>query len=242
MSGLSLFDEETEPDAPGAWVERPFLCLDFETTGTDPFLARPVSVAAVLLGPDGWTEGDTLIVDAGVDIPESAAAIHGITEECVAEEGVAAIEVCRYLAARVQVAEQERRPVVMFNARFDWTLLKAEFSRYDTELPDCRIIDPFVIDRHLDKYRRGKRTLISVADHYDVRLDDAHAALADALATGEIARVLARTRLSHLSLDEMHAQQAAWYESWRVGFNDYLRRKGDMETVTPGWPLAIGAA
>lgn len=38
------------------WAENPILCLDFETTGTDPFTARPVSVAAAFVDGDGTVQ------------------------------------------------------------------------------------------------------------------------------------------------------------------------------------------
>ena len=44
------------------------------------------------------------------------------------------------------------------------------------------VIDPFVIDKHIDPYRKGKRTLTAVCEHHGVKQTDAHDATGDDLA------------------------------------------------------------
>lgn len=61
---------------------RDFACVDLETTGTDTARDRIVSIAIVLLGPDGSEEERwSRIVDPGVPIPPAVSRIHGITDE-----------------------------------------------------------------------------------------------------------------------------------------------------------------
>src|SRR5690606_31306719 len=85
-------------------------------------------------------------------------------------------------------------PVVAYNASYDFSLLTHECLRHGIaplESPGP-IIDPHVIDKAVDRYRKGKRTLEVVAAHYRVALDGAHEAAADAIAAGRVAQAIAR--------------------------------------------------
>ena len=55
------------------------------------------------------------------------------------------------------------------------------------------MVDPLVLDRHLDRYRRGKRKLIDMCGTYGVAVDadDLHAADADVLATLDLVHAIA---------------------------------------------------
>ncbi|MCA1008965.1 3'-5' exonuclease, partial [Rhodococcus hoagii] len=99
------------------------------------------------------------------------------------------------------------------------------------------VIDPFVIDRAMDPYRKGKRTLEATCNAYGVRLDDAHSASGDALAAARLAWKLARkfTRLSGL---DIMAEQAKWHADRQADFAAYLRREGkDASDVNGDWPM-----
>jgi DNA polymerase-3 subunit epsilon len=64
--------------------------LDFETTGVNPRECRPVSVAFNVVRENGAVSDRHRVVeviDCGVDVPEEAAAIHGLTTEKVRECG-----------------------------------------------------------------------------------------------------------------------------------------------------------
>jgi DNA polymerase III epsilon subunit-like protein len=85
-------------------------------------------------------------------------------------------------------------PVVAYNAPFDFSLLKYEALRHGIPpiLEPSPVIDPLVLDKAHDRFRRGKRTLEAVAAHYAVPLVGAHDAAADAIAAGRVAQALAR--------------------------------------------------
>ena len=63
-----------------SWSMHPRAAFDLETTGKDPREARIVT-ASIVLVDDGGTvvERYEWLADPGMDIPEEAAAIHGIT-------------------------------------------------------------------------------------------------------------------------------------------------------------------
>lgn len=131
---------------------------------------------------------------------------------------------------------------------FDLTLLSAELRRHD--LPSLRerldglapapVIDPYTIDRSVDRYRRGKRNLEAVCAEYGVALDSAHDASADALAAARLARAIAgrHPKVAALGPAELHRRQIEWYAEWAADFQSFLRRKGDATAVVDGtWPL-----
>ena len=83
----------TTTDAPGAptlWIDGPLLGFDTETTGTDVTRDRIVTAALVLShGPGREAETvATWLIDPGVEIPEAAAAVHGISTAHAREHGM----------------------------------------------------------------------------------------------------------------------------------------------------------
>lgn len=233
------------------WADRPFLCLDTETTGVDPFNDRIVETAAVRLYDDGDQTGDTLahdIVNPGVPIPGAAAEVHGITTERAETEGVSPQVALEQLAKQIWQHHDEQDgqgPVVMFNARFDWPILLAEAARHRVEFPVMApVLDPMLLDRMCDRYRKGGRRLELVADHYGVPIPEgeAHGARADALAAGLVMRrMLVRfPELREHTLASLWLHQAHGHEEWRQGFEDYLRRNKDPQAqIVPGWPVPV---
>ena len=66
-------------------LERPLAVIDLETTGTDTKLDRIVEVSVLKLSPGGETDHRTRRVNPGVPIPPEATAVHGITDDDVAD-------------------------------------------------------------------------------------------------------------------------------------------------------------
>ncbi|MCU1405607.1 MAG: polymerase subunit epsilon, partial [Glaciihabitans sp.] len=101
-------------------------------------------------------------------------------------------------------------------------------------------IDPLVLDKTVDKYRKGKRTLEAAALHYGVDLTDAHDAAADAVAAGRVAQALAQRYAAQLAIDprELHTQQVSWCKEQALSFQDYMRRTRDPDfTASGAWPV-----
>ncbi|MBB1028642.1 3'-5' exonuclease, partial [Dietzia sp. DQ11-38-2] len=154
------------------------LAFDLETTGPDPRTAHVVTSA--LLAIDGPRKVErTWLADPGIDIPEGATAVHGITTARARTHGRPHAEVVAETIAGVRTGWREGRTLVVFNAAYDLTILKRWDPSFEVLGP---VVDPFVIDRAVDPYRRGKRTLGALCAHHGVRVDGAHEAGADALA------------------------------------------------------------
>ncbi|TGD32268.1 5'-3' exonuclease [Brevibacterium sp. S22] len=225
----------------GSWVQSRLVGFDLETTGVEPATARIVTAAFV----DSATQVRTWLADPGIEIPESARAVHGITSEFAQANGAAAAQVVSELCAEFAALREEGAVVVGHNVVYDLSVMAAEVARHrpDIDFPSIipTIVDTFVVDKNIDPYRRGKRTLIETAKTYQVELLDAHDAAADALAALDISRALAEksTEISAMSNDEIMAAQADWKRSQAAGLQAWLRKKGNAEAVVDGsWPMS----
>jgi DNA polymerase-3 subunit epsilon len=132
--------------------------------------------------------------------------------------------------------------VTIYNAPYDLSLLHHEALRYGIEplTEPAPIIDPLVLDRVIDKWRRGKRTLEVASVVYGVSLVDAHDASADAIAAGRVAQAMARLHPEVLAIEGtmLHAQQIGWCAEQSADFQDYMRRTHNPEFTSSGlWPV-----
>ncbi|MEU6843246.1 3'-5' exonuclease [Streptomyces sp. NPDC046716] len=231
-----------------SWHRELLIGFDLETTGTDPREARIVT-GAVIEVRDGTVLGHrTWLADPGVPIPDEAVAVHGISTERASAEGEPADRVADAIATVLVGYWLTGVPVVAYNATFDLTLLSAELARHG--LPSLRerlggaepgpVVDPYTIDRSVDRYRRGKRNLEAVCTEYGVTLDSAHDASADALAAALLARAIGErhTKVAALGPAELHRKQVEWYADWATDFQKFLRKKGETDAVVdPMWPI-----
>ncbi|MEU5834546.1 exonuclease domain-containing protein [Streptomyces diacarni] len=230
------------------WHRRPFAGLDFETTGTDPERDRIVTGCVVTYGGGQTTDARTWISDAdGVEIPAEATAVHGFTTEAARSAGRPAGAVVAEITAALASRVDRGWPIVAMNAAFDLTMLDREARRHGvTPLFDrCTpcVIDPRVLDKRVDRYRRGGRTLSDLCRHYVVTLEGAHTADADAIAACAVAwKIGNRHRwLTRMPLDQLHEEQVRWAYEQQAGLRDYFARTDGKEhlaaSVRVEWPL-----
>jgi DNA polymerase III subunit epsilon len=222
------------------WLEGPMLAFDTETTGPEPETARIISASAVTVSAKGILDRRSWLIDPGVDIPAEATAVHGITTERVRKEGKPPGPAIEQIARTLWRAWSAGVPVVAMNARYDLSLLRTETARHG--LPPVSIgpvLDPFVIDRAIDKYRKGSRKLVDMARHYGVKLEGAHSSEGDALAAARIIWKMALKcdELRNLSLEEMQDFQATAQAEWAAHYQGWLLEARGIETVIDGrWP------
>lgn len=247
-----------------AWWQGRLCAFDVETTGVDVEEARIVTAAVVLVGGGLMPEPMTLLVDPGIEIPEEATAIHGVTTEKARADGLPARNALTGLRAVLEVAIDAGYPLVCFNARFDLTILDRELRRHGLDpLPMAWVVDPLVLDKHLDRYRRGSRKLDAICVHRDATLDEAHDAAYDAVAAARLAyrigqrgEIVRRVRngaegrekaalkrewedVRH-DLGRLHDFQARIARDQALGLADHFREKGqlaDAASVRTDWPL-----
>ncbi|MET7680865.1 3'-5' exonuclease [Streptomyces sp. NPDC005423] len=230
------------------WYEGPLAAFDTETTGVDVESDRIVSAAVVVQDAAGHRPRVTRwLVNPGVPVPAGATAVHGLTDDFLRRNGRWPAPVLREIAEELAGQAALGRPLVVMNAPFDLTLLDRELRRHRAsslapwfEGSPLRVLDPRVLDKQLDRYRKGRRTLTDLCAHYGVSLEGAHDAGADALASLEVVRAVGRrfaARLERLSPAELHALQSTWHAAQARGLQAWFARSGTPESVDPSWPL-----
>lgn len=212
--------------------------IDTETTSPEPQEARIVTAFVGLWNSeeDRFVQHLEFLVNPGVDIPEEASAIHGISTEQASRgmDPVEFLELFHYVAH-----DWAEYPHVLMNAAFDLSLLNAELVRYGYAPFDWNkrhIIDPLVIDRAKDRYRKGKKNLTRLAEVYGVPFDEslAHDAAYDCYLAVNVA--IKQIEKFGMPTNE---EQAEWHREWSESFQEYMRRvKNDPELVIDSaWPF-----
>lgn len=229
---------------PTPWHYGHLAAVDLETTGLDVDTDRIVTAAVWRINPTTGTKScSEWLADPGVDIPEAATKVHGITTEHARAHGKPADEVVGEVAAELAYLVEKGVPVVVFNAAYDLTIVDRELARHhqSADLAGLRVADPMVLDRQVDRYRKGSRKLTDVCGHYGITLDgdDAHGCRADALAAARLAWCLAEhhEELSTMTLGELHTAQAQWRGEQAVSLQAYLRRTNPQAVVDTDWPI-----
>jgi DNA polymerase-3 subunit epsilon len=234
------------------WHLGTLLAVDTETTGVNPEEDRIVTACTAWVDGSGKTppQVKTWLAWPGIDIPEAAAKIHGITTGEAYEHGLPAVQVADEVASMVLEACGSGIPVVAFNAPFDLTLIDRECRRHglDPVGPSLGlVIDPWVLDKAMDRYRKGGRTLGDVAVHYGVTVEGAHSADGDALAAARVAwKIAARyPRLAEMGAEQLVVFQRAARAEQARSLAGYLRGQGkaaEADQVDGSWPWRPVAA
>ncbi|MFF2964290.1 exonuclease domain-containing protein [Streptomyces sp. NPDC057963] len=223
--------------------------FDIESSGLNVETDRIVTACVVGCGGGDPVTPRTWFADPGIDIPAEATAVHGITTEKARAEGRPAADVVEEIVHALAEAVINGLPVIVMNAPYDLTLLDREARRHGvTPLTDIvgdelRVIDPRVMDKAVDPYRKGRRTLTDLCAYYRLRLDAAHTADADALAACRVAQALAEKwpQLRGTALDQLHAVQQQWAQQQATSFAAYLARTPGREheaaSVRADWPF-----
>ncbi len=253
MSTPHSSSSDAAPATGPAWPFGPLLGFDTETTGVNPSRDRLVTAALIRrterpVGGDRQQSVTTWMADPGVEIPETASAVHGVTTERARAEGRPVAEVLAEVSDLLVTAMAVGTPVVAFNASYDLTLMEAELARHG--LPTMRsrlgrelgpIADPLVLDRAVDRYRKGKRRLGDLCEVYGVQVDEAlHTAEVDVTATLDVleALAIAHPQVSELGPEQLVAFQARAHRAWAESFNEWLARKNPSRTpAQAAWPL-----
>lgn len=223
--------------------------FDLETTGVDVEEDRVVTACVVHCGGGEDTQSRMWLADPGVEIPEGAAKVHGISTEQARAEGAPAATVVAEIVAELAQAVNGGQPLVIMNAAYDLTLLDREARRHGitplAELVGDRllVLDPRVLDKQVDKFRRGGRKLEDLCRTYRVALDGAHSADADALAACRVVWRMGQSfpDMTRATVAELHALQTGWAREQAESLASYFRRTPGKETWADGvrteWPL-----
>lgn len=222
------------------WHLAPLASFDIESTGVDVETDRIVTATLVRIH-GAQTTTRSWLINPGVEIPQGAIDVHGITNEQARRDGQNPVIACAEILAELDECWTGGRPVIIYNASFDLTLLDRELRRHCQVSLDGiigTVIDPFVCWKELDRYRKGPRTLTAACQAFEVKQEGAHTAEGDALAAARVAWRLAQTYPERLGrLEELNDLQAIWRREWATEFEKYLIKQGEPEAVSGEWPL-----
>lgn len=223
---------------------RTIVVFDTETTGIDVENDRIVTAFIGLMDERGvLVEEWNWLINPGIEIPEGATAVHGISTEVARERGVAPAQAVGEIHDLLQ-ALVETSPLVIYNAPYDLTLLDREVRRH---FPDGhlqfrldRVIDPLVLDKKIYRFRKGKgmRQLANVAPIYGVPLERAHDARGDCIMTGRLAwSMLWRPEvMRHFPIEGLTIMQSGWASEQAAGLRAWFQKGADeqMDLHGPG--------
>lgn len=183
-----------------------FVCFDVETTGLSPIACRLVELSGVKFRPgqapggaDSWddvgpdTSGSasahaletfSSLIDPQCPIPPEVSRVHGITDAMVSGQPTFHEVVKNFFhwaGGAILVAH---------NANFDVGFLRVALARLNMKMPENPVLDTLALSRRLvaDTPNFQLKTLV---EHFGIRSNQYHRALADSLHVREIlARLL----------------------------------------------------
>lgn len=178
-SGLFRYKDEFGKPVPADDPSQPRLA-EFAAVYLDNDL-QPEKEVQFYIKPDGW------------EMQEEATAINGLTTSFLQEFGIHPREVLDLYTSAIR---DERRVIIAFNAQHDCKQMRAELRRAEMD-------DLFMITKNICTMRgcgplgiekaNGKKGFPQLSDacrHFNIVMPEAHNALDDARAAGEIARQL----------------------------------------------------
>lgn len=235
------------------------ITFDTETSGVDTDNDRIITCFMRAKGGDKIVFEQNWIIDPGIEIPEGASEVHGMTTEWVRENGRKDVkEAIDEISKKLWEFATSGHIVVGYNASFDLSILESEVKRhipgadelsikYDSQV---RFLDPIVIDRAVDKFRKGSRKLVDVAKHYGVEVDEdkLHDASEDVRITEQLLPLVLNKAWSKLADERqgktpdefitfLQEKQKEWKSHWAEGLTEYFARQGKLEE--DGSPIVV---
>lgn len=160
-------------------LNRPICFFDLETTGIDVAKDRIVEISILKVYPNGNKESKTWLVNPGMSIPAQSTAVHGITNEKVANEPK-----FNELAPHIYNMIKDSDLAGFNSDRFDIPLLAEELLRAEI---DFDMKNRVSVDVQTIFHKKEERTLSAAYKFYcGQSLENAHSAAADTNATYEI--------------------------------------------------------
>jgi DNA polymerase III subunit epsilon len=238
-----------------SWTTGTWYAFDTETTGIDVHTDRIVT--ATIIKITASTPGDhrSWLIDPGIEIPEGATKVHGITTDHARANGVHPTEALSAIANTLTGVLRARLPLVAMNAAYDLSILEAELRRHNeptltnTLNPDDwhTLVDPMVLARGLDTVNRAFRKgrtykLPDLCKRYGVPFTESHDAHADAIGAGLVAAAIVDSDLDLASRGpaELFRMQSTWRREDQRRFRDWVEKAGKEDQygdIDGGWPL-----
>lgn len=221
-----------------------YIGFDTETTGINPFNDRIVQAAIAVWDDDEKVFEKQWFINPGIEVPKAASDVHGFSTEFLREHGgdrSALVEVANVLLEQYSNGDSV---ICITNAPFDTTFLNAELNRLGRARIDWDsflIADSYVLDKAIDKYRKGSRKLVDTAKVWGVEVDEsaAHDATYDLyLSVAVVKKILEGRPLGsdQVSREKFMEFQRVHKREQARGLQEYLRRKDPSAIVNGEWP------
>lgn len=163
-------------------LSKPICFFDLETTGIDVARDRVVEISILKVFPNGNKESRTWLVNPEMPIPPASSAIHGITDEKVANEPT-----FKELSKTIYNMIKDSDLAGYNSNRFDIPVLAEELLRSDI---DFDMGSRVAVDVQTIFHKMEQRTLSAAYKFYCGKsLEDAHTAEADTNATYEVLKL-----------------------------------------------------
>lgn len=238
------------------------LAFDTETTAPDPNEARLVTVFAGYIASDGTLLDSIDLLVRPIDpdgttfeIPAGSTEVHGVTTDQALNDPRSIMPTTALSKLAAFFASYPDVPIATQNGVYDYTVIERETRRHFGDqaaaefasfLSSREIYDSLVIDKALDKYRKGSRKLVDLARHYGIPFteEEAHTASFDAITAARIAqKQIADPSFGGMDRAARQSQQARWKKEQAQSLQAYLRSpkagpKRDPNAIVDGfWPI-----
>ena len=203
-------------------LKRPICFFDLETTGVNIAKDRIVEISILKAFPDGSEKDKTWLVNPEMPIPAEATAVHGITNEKVADEPT-----FKEVSAEIYSWFKGSDLAGYNSDRFDIPLLAEEMLRaeIDVDFKKHKTIDVQTIFHKMEQ-----RTLTAAYKFYcEKNLENAHSASADTKATFEVLKAQIDYYEDLENDVDMLSQSTTRHSS--VDFAGYIRKNKENEPI-----------
>lgn len=221
-----------------------YVVFDTETSGLDFKEDKILSCHAQVWENDELVHQDTWYLDWDIDVPEEASAVNGLTREWLNKHGRKDVEEC---ILEIYETVFSVNIIAAYNLPFDMTMLYHHAKNqgipieYDIANKDNIYVDPLVIDKKVDRYRKGKRNLAVVAEHYGFEVEESrlHDATYDVEMTQKlVAMFLKRWKLPISRLRDEVINSAL---EQQYSLEKYFKKKENDPnyTISKGFPIYV---
>lgn len=172
-----------------------FVAVDVETTGTLSYMDHIVELAAVRFSKEEVQDRFSFLVNPGVQMPEEASRINGITNEMLKDKpqlGQVLKPFCDFCSSDWLVAH---------NAIFDFQFLATAIEKQQCAAPSGPMLDTYALSKvvfpGLSNYK-----LSTLAEYLKISSDNFHRAEQDAWVCGKLfCAILRRIRDNGYTID-----------------------------------------
>lgn len=232
------------------------ITFDTETTGVDTENDRVLTCFMRAKDGDKVVFEHSWVIDPGVEVPDGAAEVHGMTTEWIREHGRKDVKnAVKDIVYSLESWVLNGYIVCGYNHSFDLAILESEQNRHlageGFAFPEgVRYLDPCIFSRVFDKYKKGGHQLITVAQRNGIEIEEdrLHAANYDVEVTEKLVPIMLNRAWKELTKERegmtpdqfvtyLQGWQAEQKKEWAKGLTEYFAKIGKMEES--GEPIIV---